>query len=114
MRYLFLICGEESTTGVESITPDTDLEPINKWVEEMDSRGVRTFGSALQPTSASTMVRVRDGAVLATDGPFAETKEQILGFDLIECDDLDQAIEVAAKHPAAKDGAIEVRPLWPS
>jgi hypothetical protein len=59
-------------------------------------------------------VRVRDGEALVSDGPFAETKEQILGYDLIECGDLDQAIEVAVKHPVARFGTIEVRPLWPS
>jgi hypothetical protein len=114
MQYLLLICGVESDMGVESVTADPDKAAMDaaKWVEEMDGRGVRKFGSALRSTSTATTVRVRDGETLTTDGPFAETKEQILGFDLIDCDDLDQAIEVAAKHPAARFGAVEVRPLW--
>ena len=57
-------------------------------------------------------MRLRDGEVLLTDGPFAETKEQILGFDVIECADLDEALEIAAKHPVAKYGMVEVRPFW--
>jgi hypothetical protein len=67
----------------------------------------------LAPTAAATTVRVRGGEVLISDGPFAETKELIVGFDLIECADLDEAIEVASKHPAASYGMIEVRPLLP-
>lgn len=108
MRYLLLICGVESSIGVESAMTDPAArrnadDDATKWVEEMDGRGVRKFGNALRATSTATTVRVRDGETLAADGPFAETKEQILGFDLIECDDLDQAIEVAAKHPVGSD-----------
>ena len=69
-------------------------------------------GSArLQPTSAATTVRVRDGKTVTTDGPFAETKEQFGGYYLLDCKDLDQAIEMAAQIPTAKGGSIEVRPL---
>jgi hypothetical protein len=82
------------------------------WATEMDGRGVRQFGSRLRPASDATTIQVRDGEVLLSDGPFAETKEQIGGFDLIECQDLDAAIQVAARHPGAKIGKIEVRPLW--
>jgi hypothetical protein len=80
----------------------------------MDARGVRKFGSRLRSTSTATTVRVRDGDTLVSDGPFAETKEQVLGFDLIECQDLEEAIAVAARHPSAGFGSIEVRPLWPT
>ena len=82
------------------------------WVEEMNGRGVRMSGSRLRPTTDAITVRMRESEVLISDGPFAETKEQIAGFDLIECEDLDEAIEIAAKHPAAKYGQIEVRPFW--
>jgi hypothetical protein len=112
MQYMLLICGEEAAPvwpADEAMVTDT----IN-WVEEMDGRGVRKQGSRLRSASSASTVRVRDGEVLLSDGPFAETKEQLLGYDLIECDDLDQAIEVAAKHPVARYGSIEVRPLWPS
>jgi hypothetical protein len=73
---------------------------------------VRQFGSRLRPVSDATTVQLRAGEVVLSDGPFAETKEQVGGFDLIECRDLDEAIEVASKHPAAKFGTLEVRPLW--
>ena len=64
------------------------------------------------PAASATTLQVREGEVLLTDGPFAETYEQILGFDLLECANLDEALEVAAKHPVAQWGSIEVRPLW--
>ena len=106
MRYMMLVCVDESV----EVSPDEDLP--DAWVEEMDDRGVRKFGSRLRPVSDATTVQLRDGEVLLGDGPFAETKEQIGGFDLIECKDLDEAIEVASKHPGATFGTIEVRPLW--
>ena len=106
MRYVMMVCVDESI----EVSPAEALPTA--WVEEMDGRGVRQFGSRLRPVSDATTVRVRGGEVVVSDGPFAETKEQIGGFDLIECEDLDEAIEVASKHPAAKFGTIEVRPLW--
>jgi hypothetical protein len=105
MRYVMLVCADESLEETEGDLPTA-------WVQEMDERGVRKFGSRLRPVADATTVRVRDGEVLLADGPFAETKEQIGGFDLIECRDLDEAIEVASRHPAARFGTIEVRPLW--
>jgi len=106
MRYLLLICVEE---GVEVSPEEADAMP---WVAEMDGRGVRLQGSRLRPVRDATSVRVRDGELSITDGPFAETKEQMAGFDLVECADLDEAIEVASKHPCARFGTIDVRPLW--
>jgi hypothetical protein len=106
VRYMMLVCVEES------VEVSTEEALPTAWTEEMDGRGVRQFGSRLRPVSDATTVQVRDGEVLLSDGPFAETKEQIGGFDLLECKDLDEAIEVASKHPAAKFGTIEVRPLW--
>src|ERR1700726_2595711 len=105
MKYMLLICVEE---GIEVNAEDTDVEP---WVEEMTRRGGRLRGDGLQSISDATTVQVRDGELLISDGPFAETKEQIAGYDLIECADLDEAIEVAAKHPTAWLGTIEVRPI---
>jgi hypothetical protein len=104
MRYMMLVYVDESLDG--------GPEEVAPWVDEMDARGVRQFGSRLRPAGDATTIQVRDGEVLLSDGPFAETKEQIGGFDLIECRDLDEAIEVAARHPGARDGKIEVRPLW--
>ncbi|HTT51091.1 MAG TPA: YciI family protein [Streptosporangiaceae bacterium] len=84
------------------------------WLEEMISRGVSQYGGRLRPAGDATTVRVRRGEVLIADGPFAETKEQVAGFDVIECADLGTALDVAARHPAARLGGIEVRPLWAS
>ncbi|MET7991201.1 YciI family protein [Amycolatopsis sp. NPDC005232] len=112
MRYLMLICGtsHDESKPLPSEPMDTATEA---WVKEMDGRGVRLMGQRLRPASMATTIRVNDGEVLLTDGPFAETKEQILGFDLLDCENLDEALEVAAKHPSARHGAVEVRPLWP-
>lgn len=81
------------------------------WAQEMDGRGVRLLGRELELPENATTVRVRNGETLLTDGPFAETKEFIAGFDLLECADLDEAIEVVAKHASSWFGAIEIRPL---
>jgi len=106
VQYLMLVCVDESVEVSEAEGMPT------AWVEEMEARGVRKFGSRLRPISDATTVQVRAGEVVLSDGPFAETKEQVGGFDLLECRDLDEAIEVASKHPAAKFGTLEVRPLW--
>ena len=79
--------------------------------QEMDQKGVLVAGEALYPTQTATTVRVRDGERAVTDGPFAETKEQLGGFYVLECKDLDDAIEWAAKIPGAQFGSIEVRPV---
>jgi hypothetical protein len=81
------------------------------WFEEMTERGVLVDGDRLRPTSDATTVRIRDDEVLVADGPFAETKEQVAGYDVIDCADLDEAINVASKHPTARLGTIEVRPF---
>lgn len=105
MRYLLLICGDASAAGHTE-------DGCGGWDEQMRRRGVLQGGAGLRPPHEARTVRVRDGAVLLSDGPFAETKEQVGGFSLIECADLDEAIEVAARHPAAGYGAIEIRPIW--
>jgi hypothetical protein len=78
----------------------------------MDARGVRVLGNRLRPVSDATTVTAHAGEVVVADGPFAETKEQIAGFDVLECADLDEAIEVASRHPAARFGTLELRPFW--
>jgi hypothetical protein len=80
--------------------------------EEMGRRGVLEGGARLRPTSDATSVRVRDGEIVTFDGPFAETKEQMGGYYVVNCKDLDEAIEIAAKIPGAAEGCIEVRPIW--
>ena len=95
--------------------PDLTSEApnIEDWAADVDRRGVRVTGDRLRPTEDATTVRMRSGELLVTDGPFTETKEAIVGFDVLECDDLDEAIEIAAKHPMAYGGSIELRPFWP-
>ena len=111
MKYLIFICGDDAL----ELTPEEGAamgRDTIAWVEEMTARGIRIEGNRLEPAADATTVRVRSGEVLISDGPYAETKEQIGGFDLLECADLDEAIEVAAKHPVARIGTIEVRPFW--
>jgi hypothetical protein len=105
MKYLMLVCVDEP------FPPDAKLDP-DAWVAEMEARGVRLTGNRLRMAGDATTVRVRDGETLVTDGPYAETKEQMGGFDIIDCADLDEAIEVASKHPIARYGMIELRPFW--
>jgi hypothetical protein len=102
MKYMMIVCVDPAIKDVEG--------DIDTWVGEMDGRGVRLEGSPLDPGDATT-VRVRDGEVLVCDGPFAETKEIMVGYDFLECANLDEAIEVASKHPLAKRGAMELRPF---
>jgi hypothetical protein len=111
MRYLLLIYGEEPT----EIAPEEAMAgemaayaAFNTWSRE---RGLVRAGEALRPTAAATTVRVRDGRTLATDGPFAETKEALGGFYLIEAADLDEAIDCAARIPGASHGSVEIRPI---
>jgi hypothetical protein len=106
MKYLLMICVDEP---FEADPADLDPQP---WVDEMAARGIRLTGDRLRPPADATTVRVRGGETVVTDGPYAETKEQMGGFDIIECRDLDEAIEVAAKHPMSRYGMIEVRPFW--
>jgi hypothetical protein len=111
MRYALLICNDENVV----VTPEGRQErsaAFAAFQDEMQARGVLLGSERLRPTSSSTTVRVRDGGVVIADGPFAETKEQIAGFYLVDCRDLDEAIEVASKIPGAKYGTIEVRPVW--
>ena len=110
MRYLLLICVDETL----QLSPGEGAamqSATESWVAEMDGRGVRLQGEALRPVSEATTVRVRDGEMLVSDGPFAETKEQVAGFNVLECADLDEAIKVASRHPTAKIGTFELRPL---
>ena len=87
------------------------MDAYNAFTKEIAERGIMRGGEALEDTNTATTVRVRDGKTLTTDGPFAETKEVLGGFYLVDCKDLDEAIEVAAKIPGAQLGSVEVRPV---
>jgi hypothetical protein len=113
MRYVMLICEDESGFRAQSPAEgEAMMGEYMKFGEEMTKRGALTGGERLRPTSDATTVQVRNGEVLTSDGPFAETKEQIGGLYLVDCKDLDEAIEIAAKIPGARVGSIEVRPIW--
>lgn len=107
MRFLMLVCQD-----TEPVDPPTGAVPdVEQWVTEMDGRGIRITGDPVQHQSKAKAVRVRGGKKQVTDGPFLETKEVLAGFDLLECKDIDEAIEVAAAHAMAYTGVIELRPL---
>ncbi|ALG06787.1 YciI family protein [Kibdelosporangium phytohabitans] len=110
MRYMLLICDDRA----EPPGPrETGAQPeFDRWMRDLDAKGASRGRTLLRPASESMTVRVRDGRQLVSDGPFAETKERIAGYDILECRDMAEAIELAAMHPAAKFGAIEVRPVW--
>ena len=105
-EYLMFVC-----TDTE---PDTDTAPepdVEEWVAEGERRGIRKQGDPLVSAKRAKTVRVRNGETLITDGPFTESKEWIVGYDLLECKDLDEAVEYASRHPQARGGRIEVREI---
>jgi hypothetical protein len=113
MRYLLMICTDESSQlAVSPEEAAVGLAAYGAWADEMGKKGILRGGERLRPTTDATTVRVRDGETLTSDGPFAETKEQVGGYFLVECDNLDDAIEAAAKLPGALSGSVEVRPIW--
>ena len=109
IRYLLLISADEDLEP--DIVSEEGLRRFHEWLADLDRRGVLRSHEGLHPSRTATTVRVRDGEVLLTDGPFMETKDQIGGFVLIECADLDEAVEIAAGHPAARFGQVEIRPV---
>jgi hypothetical protein len=118
MKYLLLLCWDrERMNGQDEPEPgaatDADAEPF-PWADDLAARGIWLTGDQLAPPRRARSVRVRDGKTIVSDGPFAETKEAIGGFDLLECGSLEEAIEIAATHPMAQAVTIEVRPLWGS
>ena len=111
MRYAPVVCVDENAELTEEDVERQYTEFMG-FQDEMEARGVLISRERLRPTSLSTTVRVRDGGLVIADGPFAETKEQIAGFYVVECEDLDEAIELASLNPAARFGTVEVRPVW--
>jgi hypothetical protein len=114
LQYLFLIYEAEAPGGAGP-NPDemaAELPLYAAFTREARERNLYLAGEALQPTATATSVRVRDGRTVVTDGPFAETKEALGGFYLLDCRDIDEAIEMATKIPSARRGTVEVRPVW--
>lgn len=111
MRYALFVCADETQELSEREVQER-YEAFLGFQEDMEARGALVFLQRLQPTSAATKVSRRGGGLVVADGPFAETREQIAGFYVLECDDLDEALEIAAQNPAAEFGTVEVRPVW--
>jgi hypothetical protein len=115
MKYLLLICTEEAHwTRASEAERGQILKEYMDYSARIRKSGHYVTGEALQPVATATTVRVRNGKTLATDGPFAETREQLGGFYLVEAKDLDEAIGLAAGIPGARHGSIEVRPIMPT
>lgn len=112
MRYALLIYTAEPTEQVPEDVMTAELDGYNAFTAHIRERRAYEAGEALDSTSTATTVRVRDGKTLTTDGPFAETKEALGGFYIVEAADLDEAIVYAAMIPGAQHGAIEVRPIF--
>jgi hypothetical protein len=115
MQYLLMIYSNEAEYAkLDAATGQKMMAEFDEFTQSIIQSGNFKAGDRLQPTSTSTTVRVRDGKVLTTDGPFAETREQLGGYYLIEAKNLDSAIGIAARIPSARHGygSIEVRPIW--
>ncbi len=113
MKYMLLMYANESVAP--NYTPEEQRVVFQAWqdlLRDAKAAGVLLANNGLSPTANATTVRVRDGKTLVTDGPFAETHEQLGGFLLVDCKDLDEALGWAAKIPHASYGSVEVRPLW--
>jgi hypothetical protein len=108
MKFLMLV---QSDPEPEPYSAETD--DVADWAEKAIESGARLDGDRLRPAEQAKVVRVRGGRLLVTDGPFAETKEAILGYDVLQCADLDEAIELASRHPMARFGRLELRAVWP-
>ena len=115
MQYLLLIHEDEKTYwGLNDEERKALHQEYGSYTEALQSSGAMVGGAQLQPTASATSVRVKNGETVVTDGPFAETKEQLGGYYLVEAESIDEAIDWAAKIPAARTGTIEVRPLVPA
>jgi hypothetical protein len=121
MKYLMLVCYDAEKANADAASDPADVaadtavadeDDSFPWLDEVTASGQRLDGDRLRPSREASTVRVRNGEVLITDGPFAETKEAIVGFDILECADMKEAIQVASRHPVAAAGSIEVRQFW--
>ncbi|GLY00461.1 YciI family protein [Actinoplanes sp. NBRC 101535] len=111
MKFLLMVHVDESLTmGPEEAAEH--LAAVGAWVGGLESRGARLTGGRLRPSGEGSTVQVRDDKLLVSDGPYAETKEQMGGFDIIDCSGAAEATEIAAGHPGARYGTVEIRPLW--
>lgn len=106
MRFMMFVCSDADTEAGR-------LTEIEAWCDDVDGRGKRIVGDRLRPATDAKTVRVRGGRKQITDGPFTESKEVIVGFDILECADIDEAVEIAAKYPMARAGRLDVPAFRP-
>jgi hypothetical protein len=118
MKYLMFVCWDaEKMNGQPDPTPEEIAKLDDEtfpWLDDVQARGVRLDGEMLAPPRRAATVRVRKGQLNVTEGPFIETKEAIGGFDILECESMEEAVQIAAAHPVAQVGTIEVRPYYRS
>jgi hypothetical protein len=116
MKFMMLVCWDAG--AMDALTEPDPSEKREEdsfpWLDDVQARGKWVTGDQLAPPRRGRSVRVRDGNAVVSDGPFAETKEAVGGFDILECDSLEEAVEIAAAHPVAQIGTVEVRPFWGS
>jgi hypothetical protein len=112
VKYMTLHYRDEAAAA--NMTKEEQMQEIqdyNAFFEYASQHATIISGEAVRPTAAATTIRVRDGKTLTTDGPFVETREGLAGFYIIDCKDLDEAIEIASKIPVAREGSVEIRPV---
>ncbi len=119
MKFMMLVCIEPSRYGADEAASEAaegsesaEDDGSFPWLDDVVARGIRRDGDRLRPPEEAKTVQNQDGQILVSDGPFAETKEVICGYDILECADIDEAVRVAAAHPVAAFGKIEVRAVW--
>jgi hypothetical protein len=114
MKYMLLVCwdADRMNADQEPKPGEAGDDESFPWLDDLQARGQWVTGDRLAPPRRARAVRVRGGKKVVTDGPFAETKELVGGFDIIEAGSLDEAVEIAAAHPVAEIGTVEVRPFW--
>jgi hypothetical protein len=114
MKFLLFVCWEAEKMNAQAEPQPSDArhETGFPWLDDLQARGKWITGDQLAPPRRARSIRVRSGKAMVTDGPFVETKEAVGGFDIIECGSLEEAVKIAAGHPVARTGTIEVRPLW--
>jgi hypothetical protein len=108
MKYMMFVA-----TDAEPDRQPEHPQEIEDWLSDVEGRGKRVIGDRLRPKQEAKTVRVRSGKVLVTDGPFADSKEVIVGFDILDCETMEEAIEIASRHPMARAGRLELRAFWP-
>ena len=108
MQFMMFVCSDSEPDD----KPEAKGE-VGAWVDDLEKRKKRITGDRLRPKKEAKTVRVRKGKLLVTDGPYTEAKEVILGFDILDCDSIEEAVEIASRHPMARAGRIEVRAFWP-